>query len=134
MNASKPALLSSSASVTFFVRSSVSFCYLYQSLSCLFLPLAGCLSSCMSLPSQPLDICLTSATRCPFLWAGPAGSLLVISLPVPLITLIGSSVWGLAVFWPPLHVWPSTSLVRPLTINIRPLCPLQSIYTHTLDI
>src|SRR6218665_3066648 len=62
LNASKPALLSSSASVTFFVRPSVSFCYLYQSLSCLFLSLAGCPSSCMSLPSQPLDICLISAT------------------------------------------------------------------------
>src|SRR6218665_988901 len=54
---SKPALLSSSASVTFFVHPSVSFCYL----SCLSVSLTGCPSSCMALPSQPLDICLTSA-------------------------------------------------------------------------
>src|SRR6218665_958003 len=76
---SKPALLSSSASVTFFVRPSVSFCYL----SCL--SLTGCPSSCMSLPSQPLDICLTSARVLPL---GPS---FLISLTDPLITLIGFS-------------------------------------------
>src|SRR6218665_578222 len=65
-------------------------------------------SSYLSLAVLPLAcLCLrslsTSAShqpRGPLPWAGPAGSLLVISLPVPLITLIGSSVWGLAVFWP----------------------------------
>src|SRR6218665_152924 len=78
---SKPALLSSSASVTFFVPPSVSLCYL----SCLFVSLTGCPSSCMSLPLQPLDICLTSARVLPL---GPS---FLISLTDPLITLIGFS-------------------------------------------
>src|SRR6218665_380602 len=78
---SKPALLSSSASVTFFVRPSVSFCYL----SCLSVSLTGCPSSCMSLPSQPLDICLTSARVLPL---GPS---FLIFLTDRLIALIGFS-------------------------------------------
>src|SRR6218665_2439279 len=80
----KPALLSSSASATFFVRPSVSFCYL----SCLSVSLTGCPSSCMSLQ------CTFAASRHLFHIShgvySPGPSFLI-SLTDPLITLIGFS-------------------------------------------
>src|SRR6218665_1519133 len=125
---SKPALLSSSASVTFFVRPSLSFCYL----SCLSVSLIGCPSSCMSLPSQPLDICFISAT------VSTPSALLLISQTNPLITLIGfSGVVGSLVIsgrLAPVARLAVNFISLTVTLNIWPLCTLQSIYIHALDI
>src|SRR6218665_982484 len=102
---SKPALLSSSASVTFFFRPSVSFC----SLSCLSVSLTGCPSSCMSLPSQPLGTCLISAT----MYTPWAVLPYLPDRPLDYINRIFRCRRQLllAVVWPPLRVWPSTLLV-----------------------